>query len=295
MSSRTQNITNHLAPDGDQTTRLIKGDPSRIDGQVVLITGGAQGIGKAAANLLASKGGRIIIADVDKSKASATVQELQSGGYEAAYIIGDALEDGFAEKTVAFALETFGKVHCLINGAGFCYDAAIHKMDDDKFDVIMKIHNYVPFRMVRALSSHWMARENREMPKTIINISSTSGLHGQMGQINYSTAKMGIVGQTKTIASEWARYGVRCNAVAYGWIDTRITRPPTSDETVVVGGKTIQTGIPIAAKKFRDVSEIPLSRPGTVEDAAGVILFLASPLSAYVTGSCIECAGGRYL
>ncbi|CCT65236.1 related to 3-oxoacyl-(acyl carrier protein) reductase [Fusarium fujikuroi IMI 58289] len=295
MSSRIQNITNHLAPDGDQTTRLMKGDPSRIDGQVVLITGGAQGIGKAAANLLASKGGRIIIADVDKSKASATVQELQSGGYEAAYIIGDALEDGFAEKTVAFALETFGKVHCLINGAGFCYDAAIHKMDDDKFDVIMKIHNYVPFRMVRALSSHWMARENREMPKTIINISSTSGLHGQMGQINYSTAKMGIVGQTKTIASEWARYGVRCNAVAYGWIDTRITRPPTSDETVVVGGKTIQTGIPIAAKKFRDVSEIPLSRPGTVEDAAGVILFLASPLSAYVTGSCIECAGGRYL
>ncbi|KLO92053.1 3-oxoacyl-(acyl carrier protein) reductase [Fusarium fujikuroi] len=295
MSSRIQNITNHLAPDGDQTTRLIKGDPSRIDGQVVLITGGAQGIGKATANLLASKGGRIIIADVDKSKASATVQELQSGGYEAAYVIGDALEDGFAEKTVAFALETFGKVHCLINGAGFCYDAAIHKMDDDKFDVIMKIHNYVPFRMVRALSSHWMARENREMPKTIINISSTSGLHGQMGQINYSTAKMGIVGQTKTIASEWARYGVRCNAVAYGWIDTRITRPPTSDETVVVGGKTIQTGIPIAAKKFRDVSEIPLSRPGTVEDAAGVILFLASPLSAYVTGSCIECAGGRYL
>ncbi|KAF5703607.1 3-oxoacyl-(acyl carrier) reductase [Fusarium globosum] len=295
MSSRIQNITNHLAPDGNQTTRLIKSDPSRIDGQVVLITGGAQGIGKAAANLLASKGGRIIIADVDKSKASATVQELQSDGYEAAYVIGDALEDGFAEKTVAFALETFGKVHCLINGAGFCYDAAIHKMDDDKFDVIMKIHNYVPFRMVRALSSHWMAQENRDMPKTIINISSTSGLHGQMGQINYSTAKMGIVGQTKTIASEWARYGVRCNAVAYGWIDTRITRPPTSDEIVVVGGKTIQTGIPIAAKKFRDVSEIPLSRPGTVEDAAGVVLFLASPLSAYVTGSCIECAGGRYM
>ncbi|KAG4291458.1 3-oxoacyl-(acyl-carrier-protein) reductase [Fusarium proliferatum] len=295
MSSRIQNITNHLALDGDQFTHLIKGDPSRIDGQVVLITGGAQGIGKAAANLLASKGGRIILADVDKSKASATVQDLRSNGHEAAYVIGDALEDGFAEKTVGFALETFGKVNCLINGAGFCYDAAIHKMDDDKFDVIMKIHNYVPFRMVRALSSHWMAQENRDMPKTIINISSTSGLHGQMGQINYSTAKMGIVGQTKTIASEWARYGVRCNAVAFGWIDTRITRPPTSDETVVVGGKTIQTGIPVAAKKFRDVSEIPLSRPGTVEDAAGVILFLASPLSAYVTGSCIECAGGRYL
>ncbi|KAF5710208.1 3-oxoacyl-(acyl carrier) reductase [Fusarium mundagurra] len=294
MSSRIRNIANHLAPN-DKQLNQIDSDPSRIDGQVVLITGGAQGIGKAAAILLASKGGRIIIADVDKSKASDTVRELESHGYEAAYVIGDALEDGFAEKAVGFALETFGKINCLINGAGFCYDAAIHKMDDEKFDVIMKIHNYVPFRMVRALSSHWMARENYNMPKSIINISSTSGLHGQMGQINYSTAKMGIVGQTKTIASEWARYGVRCNAVAYGWIDTRITRPPTSDDTLVVGGKTIRTGIPIEAKKFRDVSEIPLARPGTVNDAAGVILFLASPLSAYVTGSCIECAGGRYL
>ncbi|KAF4949034.1 hypothetical protein FGADI_9319 [Fusarium gaditjirri] len=295
MSSRIQNIANHLGPYQDEKSRPVSSDPSRIDGHVVLITGGAQGIGKAAASLLASKGAIIVIADVNETKASDTVQELKSKGHQAAYVIGDALEVGFAEKVVAFAIETFGKINCLVNGAGFCYDAAIHKMDDEKFDVIMKIHNYVPFRMVRALSSHWMAKENHDMPKTVINISSTSGLHGQMGQINYSTAKMGIIGQTKTIASEWARYGVRCNAAAYGWIDTRLTRPPTSDETVVAGGRTIHTGIPAAAKKFRDVSEIPLSRPGTVEDAAGVILFLASPLSAYVTGSCIECAGGRYL
>jgi len=117
-------------------------------------------------------------------------------------------------------------------------------MTDSKFDIIMKIHNYTPFRMIRALSSHWMDPANLEMPKCVINVSSTSGLHGAMGQINYATAKAGIVGLTKTVAAEWSRYvhneffhtlprpqdltiyvhryNVRANAVAYGWIDKRI-------------------------------------------------------------------------
>lgn len=84
-------------------------------------------------------------------------------------------------------------------------------MSDEKWDIIMKIHNYVPFRMVRALSAHWMDPRTTDMPKTVINVSSTSGLHGQMGQINYATAKSGILGFTKTVASEWARYVVRCS------------------------------------------------------------------------------------
>lgn len=164
------------------------------------------GIGRATANLLASKGAKIVIADVSEEKAIEAVRELRAAGYEAASVVGDALADGFAEKAVKAALDAFGRVNCLINNAGFCYDAAIHKMDDEKFDIIMKIHNYVPFRMVRALSTHWMDPANRDIPKVVVNISSTSGLHGQMGQINYSTAKMGIVGLTKTVASEWARY-----------------------------------------------------------------------------------------
>ena len=164
------------------------------------------GLGRAAAGLLASKGAKIVIADVSQEKATQAVQELQDSGYEATAVVGDALADGFAEKAVKGALDAFGRVNCLINNAGFCYDAAIHKMDDEKFDIIMKIHNYVPFRMVRALSAHWMDPATRGMPKVVVNVSSTSGLHGQMGQINYSTAKMGILGLTKTVASEWARY-----------------------------------------------------------------------------------------
>ncbi|CAI7584612.1 unnamed protein product [Penicillium manginii] len=168
-------------------------------------------------------------------------------------------------------------------------------MDDDKFDIIMKIHNYVPFRIARALSGHWMDPVNKFMPKTIINVSSTSGLHGSMGQINYATAKAGVLGLTKTIAAEWGRYNVRANAVAYGWIDTRITRPPTESEAMSLGGQAIRLGIPENAKKWRDVSDIPLGRPGSADEAARVILFLASPLSSYVTGTCIECTGGRFM
>lgn len=168
-------------------------------------------------------------------------------------------------------------------------------MQDDQFDMVMKIHNYVPFRLLRALSPHWMDPANKDMPKSIINVSSTSGLHGAMGQINYGTAKSGVVGMTKVIAAEWARYNVRANCVAYGWIDTRITRPPNECEVLIVGGREIHPGIPLGAKKWRDVSDIPLGRPGYAYEAARVMLFLASPLSSYITGTCVDCTGGRYM
>jgi 3-oxoacyl-[acyl-carrier protein] reductase len=201
--------------------------------------------------------------------------------------------------------------------AGFCNDSAIHKMTEPKFDIVMKIHNYVPFRLLRAISTHWMDSSNIDMPKCVINVASTSGLHGAMGQINYATAKAGIVGLTKTVAAEWSRYvwlqssncsylflirilfssryNVRSNAVAYGWIDTRLTRPPTRSEVLEVDGHSIALGIPLNAKKWRDVSDIPLGRPGTANEAARIMLFLASPLSSYITGTCIECTGGRFM
>ncbi|KAL3450791.1 NAD(P)-binding protein [Aspergillus insuetus] len=264
-------------------------------GQVVIITGGAQGIGRAAAILLARKGAKIAVNDLDANKAEEVVREIREFQGEAESFPGNALEEEFPPRLVDSVLQRWGKINCLINNAGFCHDSAIHKMDEDKFDIIMKIHNYVPFRMTKALSQHWMHPTNRDMHKTVINVSSTSGLHGSMGQINYATAKSGIVGLTKTIASEWGRYNVRANAVAYGWIDTRITRPPTESEAMTLGGQSIKLGIPENAKKWRDVSDIPLGRPGSAEEAARVMLFLASPLSSYVTGSCIECTGGRFM
>ncbi|KAL1876804.1 hypothetical protein Plec18167_005214 [Paecilomyces lecythidis] len=289
MNERLRQIHHHFEPTDPIT------DPSRIDDQVVIITGAAQGIGRAAAVLLARKGAKIAINDLDKDKAEDVVREIRQFQGEAESFAGNVLDEEFPPRLVESVLQKWGKINCLINNAGFCHDSAIHKMDEDKFDIIMKIHNYVPFRMTRALSTHWMDLAHRDMPKTIINVSSTSGLHGSMGQINYATAKAGVVGLTKTIASEWGRYNARANAVAYGWIDTRITRPPNDSEAMMLEGQSIRLGIPENAKKWRNISDIPLGRPGSAYEAARVMLFLASPLSSYITGTCIECTGGRFM
>ncbi|OAP64214.1 hypothetical protein AYL99_00186 [Fonsecaea erecta] len=192
-SERLSQIERHLA------------DPSRIDDQVVLVTGAGQGIGRSAALLLASKGAKIGVNDLDKDKAQAVVDEILAKGGQAECYPGNVLDALFPGSFVAAILKKWGKINCLINNAGFCQDSAIHKMTDDKFDIIMKVHNYTPFRMIRALSTHWMDPANLDMAKSIVNVSSTSGLHGSMGQINYATAKAGIVGLTKTVALEWGR------------------------------------------------------------------------------------------
>lgn len=232
MSERLRQIHQHLEPSDPAI------DPSRMDGQVVVITGGAQGkfllsvkrryiltlmpgIGRAAAILLGQRGAKIAISDLDKEKAEDVVRDIRQFHGEAESFPGNVLDEDFPPRLVESVLKRWGRINCLINNAGtsemiscrgvadacsgFCHDSAIHKMDEDKFDIIMKIHNYVPFRMTRALSAHWMDPVNRDMPKTVINVSSTSGLHGSMGQINYATAKAGVVGLTKTIASEWGR------------------------------------------------------------------------------------------
>ncbi|KAJ6133183.1 hypothetical protein N7471_008398 [Penicillium samsonianum] len=175
------------------------------------------GIGRATATFLASKGAKIVLADVDETKANEAVKELRPVGYDAVCVVGNALDKAFLAKAVDAALKP-----------------AIHKMSVEQWDMIMKIHNYVPFRMIRAMSGHWMDPQTADMPKTVINVSSTSGLHGRMGQINYSTAKSGILGLTKTVVAEWARYNVRRNAVAYGWMDTRLTKPPTERRPDVI-------------------------------------------------------------
>ncbi|KAJ5557006.1 hypothetical protein N7494_000921 [Penicillium frequentans] len=284
---RLNQIQNHLVS--------LDIDPTRVDGHVIIITGAARGIGRSAAILLAQKGAKVAINDLDSIKAQETAQEIRKLGGIAEAFPGNMLDETFPAELVAGVLTKWGKINCLINNAGFCHDSAIHKMDDARFDVIMKIHNYAPFRLLRALSPHWMDPSVRDMPKCIINVSSTSGLHGAMGQINYATAKAGIVGLTKTVAAEWGRYNVRANAVAYGWIDTRITQPPTESKVLSLDGQEIKVGIPMNAKKWRDVSDIPLSRPGTADEAARVMLFLASPLSSYVSGTCVECTGGRFM
>eukprot|EP00004_Rigifila_ramosa_P015083 TRINITY_DN3484_c0_g1_i4.p1 TRINITY_DN3484_c0_g1~~TRINITY_DN3484_c0_g1_i4.p1 ORF type:complete len:151 (-),score=36.48 TRINITY_DN3484_c0_g1_i4:95-547(-) len=139
-----------------------------------------------------------------------------------------------------------------------------------------------------------IADSGAAQPRSIVNISSTSGLHGNIGQANYAAAKAAVLGLTKTIAKEWGSFGVRCNAVAFGLINTRMTRSRDDGEAVVVNGQKIAQGMPGkgAAENRQAHAAIPLNRAGAPEDAAGAVLMLCSPLASYVTGHCLECTGG---
>jgi len=170
-------------------------------------------------------------------------------------------------------------------------------MTDKQWDAMLLVHNTAPFRLIRAAAPYMreVAKEEIEktgkaQPRCIINISSTTGLHGNAGQINYATAKMGVVGMTKTVAKEWGMFNIRCNAIAFGWINTRLTQEKTAENFIEVDNKKVALGIPGGG--VRNVDHIPLKRPGSVEDAAGSLLMLASPYTAYVTGHTLEVTGG---
>jgi len=152
--------------------------------------------------------------------------------------------------------------------------------------------------MIRAAVPYMREAAKAEMgngqtpePRCIINISSTSGLHGNAGQINYASAKMGIVGMTKTVAKEWGQFNIRCNAVAFGTIETRMIKAKEEGEQINIKGHNIAIGIPQHMREMM-VMMIPLGRTGTPEEAAGGILMLASPFASYITGHVLEVTGG---
>lgn len=270
-----------------------------FDNQVVFITGAGRGIGAAAARLFAAYGAHVIINDLDATACHRVVDEVKASGAAAHAIAGDITDPSFADDAIDGIFDRHGALNVLVNNAGFTWDGMLHKMSDEQWSRILEIHTTAPFRLIRSLARFWREAAKSELeagdaPKElrcIVNVSSTSGLHGNTGQINYATAKMGIVGLTKTVAREWGRYGIRCNAVAFGFIDTRLTQAKETTDPILVGDHMVRVGIPagIRASAF---STIPLGRPGTPEEAAGGIVLLASPLAAYVTGHTLEVTGG---
>ena len=205
----------------------------------------------------------------------------------------------FPPAIIAKAIEAYGGLDILVNNAGFTWDGMIHKMTDKQWDAIIQVHLTAPFRMVRAAAEVMreqakteMAQHGQAQPRKIVNVSSTSGTYGNVGQINYAAGKAGIIGMTKTIAKEWGRFNIYANAVAFGWIETRLTADKAQGETIEVAGEEIALGIPQLGLDARK-QIIALGRPGTPVEAAGPILFLCSPLSDYVTGEVVMVTGGR--
>jgi len=268
-----------------------------LEGKVALITGAARGIGQATAELFARHGARLVLNDMDEAPLRESAAALERMGAETALCAGSVTDREFPQRWIATALDRFGRIDILVNNAGITWDSVIHKMTDEQWDLIVDIHLKAPFRIIRAAAPYLRETAKFEalrgtVPcRKIINVSSTSGVAGNAGQANYAAAKMGIVGLTKTVAKEWGQFNITCNAVAYGFIDTRLTQDKEKGESAAPG---IALGIPKQSRELV-LRQIPLGRAGKPEDAAGPVLFLASPLSDYVTGAVILVTGGMYM
>ncbi|CAE6437937.1 3-oxoacyl- [Rhizoctonia solani] len=288
MASRLAQLSGHIT---NSATRGL------LAGEVAIITGAAQGIGRSAALLFAKEGAKVVVSDLDAKKANAVVDEIKKAGGEAIAVAGDVGAEDFPEKIVNATIKAYGQINHIVNNAGFTFDKMIHTMNDESFDLIMKIHVRAPFRLVRAAAPHMRLKGDaaKAIPnRSIVNVSSVSGLHGNVGQINYAAGKSAVVGMTKTIAKEWGAFGVRANTVAFGYIQTRLTAAKGGDNTIVVDGKQIALGIPGGGKQPEGpVPGIPLGRPGTPDEAAAAVLFLVSPLASFVSGHTLEVTGGQ--
>jgi 3-oxoacyl-[acyl-carrier protein] reductase len=268
-----------------------------LEGKVAIITGSGRGIGRAAAMMFAQEGASVVVSDIDAEPAEETAAGINNSGGRAVAYVGDATAPEFAEGIVKAAGDEWGAVHIVVNNAGYTWDKMIHNMTDEIWDAMLDLHLRAPFRIIRAVAPYFRDAAKKEqaegmvVARKIINISSVSGTRGGMGQANYSSAKSGILGLTRTMSKEWGRFNVQVNAIAYGWIDTRLTKAKETAEILQRHGKEVAVGIPAARQDaLRQVN--PLGRPGTVDEAAGAILFLASPLSDYVSGQVIEVTGG---
>ncbi len=267
-----------------------------LDGKSANVTGSARGIGRATAELLASQGAQVLINDLDGDVAEQAAGEIEG---ETAVFSGDLTQGDAPDKLVQAAIDSFGKIDIIVNNAGYTIDAPLHKMSDQQFQAMLDIHNIVPFRVLRAAAPHLREpakkekEEGTEVFRKIVNVSSISGTFGNAGQANYSSGKSGVVGLTKTMAKEWGQFKINVNAVAFGFIDTRLTQAKESANQMEIGGEKVQLGIPEQMRQMASMI-IPLGRPGTPEEAAGGIFFLCSPWSNYVHGQVLNITGGQF-
>jgi 3-oxoacyl-[acyl-carrier protein] reductase len=267
-----------------------------LDGKAAIVTGSARGIGRATAELLAEQGARVLINDLDGDVAEQAASEITG---ETAVFGGDLTQSGVPDQLVQKAVDEFGQIDIIVNNAGYTWDGVAHKMTDEQFQAMLDIHTVVPFRVIRAAAPHLREPakqerdEGREVFRKIVNVSSISGTMGNAGQVNYSAAKAGVVGLTKTLAKEWGGFKINVNAVAFGFVETRLTASKEEGGKIEIEGKEIDLGIPEQMRQLA-AAIIPLGRGASPKEAAGPVFFLCSPWANYVHGQVLHVTGGQF-
>jgi len=254
-----------------------------LENQVAIITGSGRGIGREAAILFAEHGARVVVSDIDQAPGEEVVSLIQKNGGEAISCCGDITAPDFAKNIVETSISTFGRIDIIVNNAGFANQKMFQNITDEEFQTQLDVHLLAPFRLIREAAPYIRDTAKIEIEqgvvhhRKIINVSSDAAL-GAAGLAHYSAAKSGLKGLTKSLAKEWGKFNVNTNAVAYGYIDTRLTRAKESGMGLSVTESALQT--------------IPQTRMGTATEAAEAIFYLASPLSNYVNGQVLHVNGG---
>ncbi len=242
----------------------------KLDQKVAVVTGSARGIGKSIAMKLISEGAKVIISDINVESSNATAIELKNAGADVLSIAADVSKAESAEQLIQETVKTCGRIDILVNNAGITRDTLLIRMSESDWDAVIQVNLKGSFNCLKAAAKVMMKQRSGK----IINIASVVGLMGNFGQANYSASKAGLIGLTKTAAKELGSRGINVNAVAPGYIETDMTKD-LSDQ---------------AKESF--LSVIPLKRPGTPEDVAKAVAFLASADSDYITGQVLVVDGG---
>jgi 3-oxoacyl-[acyl-carrier protein] reductase len=265
-----------------------------LDGRAAIVTGSGRGVGLAVATALAAEGARVLVNDLDPDVADAAAAQI---GENAIAFAGDLTKEGVPDQLVGTAVEAFGKLDIVVNNAGFAWDGPLHKMGDRQFQAMLDIHTVVPFRVLRAAAPHLREpakaerAEGKEVFRKVVNVTSVSGSFGSPGQPNYAAAKAGLVGLTKTVAKEWGGLKINVNAVAFGFVETRMTAPREEAEVFDSDGEQVKLGVPSQMLEIA-IPQVPIGRKATTAEAAAPILFLCSPGSNYIMGQVLTVGGG---
>ena len=265
-----------------------------LDNRVAVITGAGRGIGRACALTFVREGAKVVINDVDAAPANEVREACEAHTPGAAAVhTGSVASSADTDALMKQAVDTFGKLDILVNNAGITRDRMAHLMTDEWWDLVIDVNLKGTFNCIRSAARFMRDVAKREMEdhgapayhRKIVNFFSTAAIRGNPGQINYTAAKMGNVGITRTVAQEWGRYWINVNAVAPGFTNTRLTAPKRKGD---------ELGVPEDQRQAM-LARIPLGRFGEPEDIANAVLFFSSPLSDFITGQTINVSGGMQI
>jgi len=263
-----------------------------LESKVALVTGAGRGIGRAIAEQLAAAGAAVMLNDLDPAPLEKTRAAIGCASF-----LGDLTDPDFPRQLVDRTIEDLGRLDIIVNNAGYTWDNVIQKTTDEQFQAMLDIHLVAPFRILRAAAGHIReaakreAAEGKRVQRKVVNITSIAATDGGAGQAGYASGKAGVIGLTRAMAKEWGRYNVNVNAVGFGLIGTRLIQPLSDESKIEMQGREIRVGVQQAVLD-KVISMSALGRAGTVEEAAGAVLFFCSPMSDFVTGEVLMCTGG---